>query len=131
VAPCGSGHGDATQEPAPPARATRSLGQNFLTDEAILRNIVAAAGVTANDVVLEVGPGTGNLTRHLVATGAQVRDAAEGARVAARLPSSAAGRFSLGRSCFGAGAVRCWRAQGEPNPAAYLGMAAACRRRAG
>jgi len=50
----------------------RSLGQNFLTDEAILAQIVAAAGVTANDVVLEVGPGTGNLTRFLVATGAQV-----------------------------------------------------------
>ena len=50
----------------------RSLGQNFLTDEATLRAIVAAAGVTAADVVLEVGPGTGNLTRLLVATGAQV-----------------------------------------------------------
>lgn len=37
-----------------------------------LKNIVAAAGVTAADVVLEVGPGTGNLTRFLVATGAQV-----------------------------------------------------------
>lgn len=53
-------------------KAKKSLGQNFLTDEAILASIVAAAGVTANDVVLEIGPGTGNLTRFLVATGAQV-----------------------------------------------------------
>lgn len=51
---------------------TRSLGQNFLTDESILASIVAAANVAAGDVVLEVGPGTGNLTRFLVATGAQV-----------------------------------------------------------
>jgi 16S rRNA A1518/A1519 N6-dimethyltransferase RsmA/KsgA/DIM1 with predicted DNA glycosylase/AP lyase activity len=28
--------------------------------------------VTAEDLVVEVGPGTGNLTRHLIATGAQI-----------------------------------------------------------
>jgi 16S rRNA (adenine1518-N6/adenine1519-N6)-dimethyltransferase len=50
----------------------RSLGQNFLTDDTILADIVAASRITSNDLVLEVGPGTGNLTRHLVATGALV-----------------------------------------------------------
>jgi 16S rRNA (adenine1518-N6/adenine1519-N6)-dimethyltransferase len=50
----------------------RSLGQNFCTDDGILQNIVRAAGVKANDLVIEVGPGTGNLTRHLAATGAQL-----------------------------------------------------------
>lgn len=50
----------------------RSLGQNFCTDDSILSNIVAAARVAAGDAVIEVGPGTGNLTRHLLATKAHV-----------------------------------------------------------
>lgn len=52
--------------------ACRSLGQNFCTDDRILANIVAAARVSAGDAVIEIGPGTGNLTRHLLATQAQV-----------------------------------------------------------
>ncbi len=36
------------------ACARRSLGQNFLTDDAILRDIVAAAGVRPGDWVIEV-----------------------------------------------------------------------------
>lgn len=43
----------------------KSLGQNFLQDESALRQVVEAARVTAEDVVLEVGPGLGSLTRHL------------------------------------------------------------------
>jgi 16S rRNA A1518/A1519 N6-dimethyltransferase RsmA/KsgA/DIM1 with predicted DNA glycosylase/AP lyase activity len=50
----------------------RSLGQNFCTDDNILSDIVTAARVTPSDVVIEVGPGTGNLTRHLLATRARV-----------------------------------------------------------
>jgi 16S rRNA A1518/A1519 N6-dimethyltransferase RsmA/KsgA/DIM1 with predicted DNA glycosylase/AP lyase activity len=53
-------------------KAKKSLGQNFLTDEATLAAIVRAAGIGPGDAVLEVGPGTGNLTRRLVATGARV-----------------------------------------------------------
>lgn len=48
-------------------RPKKSLGQNFLSDPAILDSIVDAAAVTKADVVLEVGPGTGNLTRPLAA----------------------------------------------------------------
>lgn len=48
-------------------RPKKSLGQNFLSDPAILDSIVDAAGVGPGDVVLEVGPGTGNLTRPLAA----------------------------------------------------------------
>lgn len=51
---------------------SRSLGQNFLTDDTILRNIVMAARVKAGDVVMEIGPGTGNLTKHLLQSGALV-----------------------------------------------------------
>lgn len=54
------------------AHTARSLGQNFLTDERILADIVAAAAVGPGDLVIEVGPGTGNLTRFLVASGASV-----------------------------------------------------------
>ncbi len=48
-----------------PPRAKRSLGQNFLVDPNIQRRIVAALEAAPGDTVLEVGPGTGALTRHL------------------------------------------------------------------
>lgn len=43
----------------------KSLGQNFLTDQNILRNIVAAADLTKEKAVLEIGPGIGALTECL------------------------------------------------------------------
>ncbi|MEK9157838.1 MAG: 16S rRNA (adenine(1518)-N(6)/adenine(1519)-N(6))-dimethyltransferase RsmA [Patescibacteria group bacterium] len=52
--------------------AKKSLGQNFLINEGIIEKIIISADLTAEDTVLEVGPGTGNLTRALVATGARV-----------------------------------------------------------
>jgi len=51
---------------------TRSLGQNFLHDANQLRRIVAAAGLTRRDKVLEVGPGLGPLTEALVEIAAEV-----------------------------------------------------------
>lgn len=60
------------QPPTRRAPSRRSLGQNFLTDDSILADIVAASRISQGDLVLEVGPGTGNLTRHLVATGARI-----------------------------------------------------------
>ena len=50
----------------------KSLGQNFLFDERILRRIVAAGEVTAVDEVLEVGPGIGALTAVLAQEAASV-----------------------------------------------------------
>ena len=41
------------------------LGQHFLYDEALLRSLVAATGVSREDGVLEIGPGAGTLTRCL------------------------------------------------------------------
>ena len=46
-------------------RPKKSLGQNFLIDDRALDQIVRAAEVDHDDVVLEIGPGLGNLTRHL------------------------------------------------------------------
>ena len=43
----------------------KSLGQNFLADEAALARVTAAAELTLDDTVLEIGPGLGSLTRHL------------------------------------------------------------------
>ena len=51
---------------APPPRAKRSLGQNFLVDPNIQRKIVAELDPGPEDVVLEVGPGHGELSRHLL-----------------------------------------------------------------
>lgn len=45
--------------------AKKSLGQNFLTDPNVLLNIVAAADVSVDDDVIEVGPGIGSLTEQL------------------------------------------------------------------
>ncbi|KAF5832477.1 S-adenosyl-L-methionine-dependent methyltransferase [Dunaliella salina] len=53
-------------------KAKKSLGQNFLTDDKILMEIAKTAAVRPGDLVLEVGPGTGNLTKHLLARGAQL-----------------------------------------------------------
>lgn len=43
----------------------KAYGQNFLTDETLLEEIVEKAGVTENDCVLEIGCGAGALTRAL------------------------------------------------------------------
>jgi 16S rRNA (adenine1518-N6/adenine1519-N6)-dimethyltransferase len=46
-------------------RPDKALGQNFLTDPAILDRIARAAQLRANDIVLEIGAGTGALTEQL------------------------------------------------------------------
>jgi 16S rRNA (adenine1518-N6/adenine1519-N6)-dimethyltransferase len=46
-------------------RPKKSLGQNFLRDENILRKIVESLNLRNGDVVLEIGPGQGALTKHL------------------------------------------------------------------
>ncbi len=48
--------------PAPFPPANKRLGQNFLIDQNIVRKIVAAAELTPDDTVLEIGPGRGILT---------------------------------------------------------------------
>ena len=49
-------------------RPTKQRGQNFVIDANTVRRIVRASGVTAEDVVVEVGPGLGSLTLALLET---------------------------------------------------------------
>ena len=49
-------------------RSKKSLGQNFLTDQNILRKIVEVGEISKNDNILEIGPGTGNLTKYILET---------------------------------------------------------------
>lgn len=53
-------------------RPRKSLSQTFLTDQATLDTIVAAAELQPGDRVVEIGPGLGVLTRRLLAAGASV-----------------------------------------------------------
>jgi 16S rRNA (adenine1518-N6/adenine1519-N6)-dimethyltransferase len=58
--------GNVGESPGPHPRAKKSLGQNFLVDPNIQRKIVQALDPSPGDRVLEIGPGQGALTRHLV-----------------------------------------------------------------
>ena len=46
--------------------AKKSFGQNFLIDDNILQGIVESANLAADDVVIEIGPGLGNLTHYIL-----------------------------------------------------------------
>lgn len=50
----------------------KSLGQNFLIDPNILRNITSYAGLTKESAAIEIGPGIGALTEHLARTAGKV-----------------------------------------------------------
>lgn len=47
-------------------RPIKSLGQNFLKDQAVVQRIVAESNISDNDIVFEIGPGTGALTDFLI-----------------------------------------------------------------
>ena len=58
--------------PDQPHRPRKRFGQHWLTNETIVTQIVAAAHLTSQDRVLEIGPGQGVLTRHLLPQVAQL-----------------------------------------------------------
>ena len=53
-------------------RLSKSLGQNLLHDQNVLKRIVKAGELTTEDKVLEIGPGLGALTEHLLPTVGQL-----------------------------------------------------------
>ena len=66
---------------------TKKFGQNFVIDPGTVRRIVREAGVTADDHVLEVGPGLGSLTLAILETGATMTAVEIDPPVAERLHS--------------------------------------------
>ncbi|MFC4561937.1 16S rRNA (adenine(1518)-N(6)/adenine(1519)-N(6))-dimethyltransferase RsmA [Nocardiopsis mangrovi] len=71
-------------------RPTKTLGQNFVTDAGTVRRIVRVAGVGADDVVLEVGPGLGSLTLALLPHVRRVTAVEIDPRLAGALPATVA-----------------------------------------
>ncbi len=53
-------------------RPKKSLGQNFLKSEAIVDKIIEAAELSKNDIVLEIGPGQGMLTKKILVSAGNV-----------------------------------------------------------
>ena len=73
----------------------KSLGQHFLSDLGILGRIADAVAITPGDMVVEVGPGRGDLTRQLLDRGARVIAIEKDDRLAERLRESGVGSRSL------------------------------------
>ena len=46
--------------------AKKSLGQNFLNNKEIISLIIEQGNINTKDIVLEVGPGTGSLTKYIL-----------------------------------------------------------------
>ena len=67
---------------------TKKLGQNFLHDPNTVRRIVVAAELSADDHVVEVGPGLGSLTLGLIDTAASVTALEIDPRLAGRLSTT-------------------------------------------
>ena len=67
-------------------RPAKSLGQNFVIDGNVCQKIVRVAGVTADDIALEIGPGLGSLTLALLEVTSNVIAVEIDQRLADRLP---------------------------------------------
>ncbi|MFE3700608.1 16S rRNA (adenine(1518)-N(6)/adenine(1519)-N(6))-dimethyltransferase RsmA, partial [Nocardia tengchongensis] len=73
-------------------RPTKQLGQNFVHDANTMRRIVATAGVSRDDTVLEVGPGLGSLTLALLDVVERVVAVEIDPTLATNLPQTVAAR---------------------------------------
>ncbi|WP_432543825.1 16S rRNA (adenine(1518)-N(6)/adenine(1519)-N(6))-dimethyltransferase RsmA [Kineococcus sp. SYSU DK002] len=77
-------------------RPTKTLGQNFVVDANTVRRIVRVADLTADDVVVEVGPGLGSLTLALLEVADRVVAVEIDPVLAAELPTTLAERARAG-----------------------------------
>jgi 16S rRNA (adenine1518-N6/adenine1519-N6)-dimethyltransferase len=69
-------------------RPTKQRGQNFVIDPNTVRRIVRESAITADDVVVEVGPGLGSLTLALLEVAARVVAIEVDPLLAGRLPAT-------------------------------------------
>ena len=53
-------------------RANKSLGQNFLINKDVLENIINSSEISKDDMVIEIGPGLGTLTKYLLEKAGEV-----------------------------------------------------------
>lgn len=100
-------------------RATKALGQHFLTDPRLLARIAEATGAGSGEVVLEIGPGPGGLTEALLDRGATVVAIERDPRMAGPLARRFGGRaFALvegdALALDWAALVAPWTATGAP-----------------
>ena len=77
-------------------RPAKSLGQNFVIDGNVCQKIVRVAGVTADDIALEIGPGLGSLTLALLEVTSNVIAVEIDQRLADRLPITVADHRASG-----------------------------------
>ena len=74
-------------------KPSKSLGQNFVIDSNICTKIVRTAGVTKDDIALEIGPGLGSLTLALLNSAASVVAVEIDHRLATQLPITVAEHY--------------------------------------
>ncbi|MEI7426342.1 MAG: rRNA adenine N-6-methyltransferase family protein, partial [Candidatus Moraniibacteriota bacterium] len=53
-------------------KAKKSMGQNFLKSEPALRKIIEEGEIKSDDIILEIGPGKGALTKKLLESAGKV-----------------------------------------------------------
>lgn len=53
-------------------KPSKAMGQNFLTETAVVEEIVELSGIGTGDLVIEIGPGMGILSRQIIASGAML-----------------------------------------------------------
>ena len=74
-------------------KPSKSLGQNFVIDSNVCTKIVRTAGVTADDIALEIGPGLGSLTLAMLEIAKSVVAVEIDPRLAQQLPLTVAQHF--------------------------------------
>ena len=75
-------------------KPSKSLGQNFVIDSNVCTKIVRTAGVTAEDIALEIGPGLGSLTLAMLDAAKSVIAVEIDPRLAQQLPLTVAEHFA-------------------------------------
>ncbi|MFI7341872.1 16S rRNA (adenine(1518)-N(6)/adenine(1519)-N(6))-dimethyltransferase RsmA [Streptomyces sp. NPDC050085] len=98
-------------------RPTKQRGQNFVIDANTVRRIVRTAEVTADDVVVEVGPGLGSLTLALLEVARHVTAVEIDDVLAAALPATIAARVPAKKDAFDLVNIDAMQVRELPGPA--------------